>query len=428
MSDDIDVSHGGAIAVDPDQLRAVANALVALAPKFADAAAAIRRAQGCLVGLQSASRRVDTVALGGSAERAEALHEQCLSAGESTQLMADVYELVERRIELDGLAIQGMSPSDTLLDRIDELEESDPRVLEMEKWVIAGWEQSEVRQSPVDWTDHVTSPLIGLPFLIANVLTFASLVGSTGLGQLPPGTRLSGSGGPVSLTPVPRIEPVGPPNTVAEALRRFPEAPGAQIKVEKYTMPDGTKQFVLYEKGTQLTLDEDEPFDPVTSNEDLYVEREESASYVATVEALKAAGAKPGDEVQIYAFSQGAMNASYLAMQSVFDVSVVVTAGSPTVSALRDDQLSIQLGDIRDPVYRLGGGGIPGGIGAPDSIVVTKESDGFPGIVHSLDHYIEMADQLAGAEDVRMEAWRDKAKELKTAVSIESTEYVAKRE
>src|SRR5690606_8076043 len=116
-------------------------------------------------------------------------------------------------------------------------------------------------------------------------------VGATGLGRLPPGATLSGSGVPVSVTPVPGRAPVGPPGTMAEAFRRFPDSDGAQIRVEKYVMPDGSKKFILYEKGTQINADSDEAFDLVESNRDLYVDRKESASYAATIAALEAAGA-----------------------------------------------------------------------------------------------------------------------------------------
>ncbi|MGO2746957.1 hypothetical protein [Microbacterium sp.] len=433
MSDELEITHGGAIAVDSDALRGVADALAVLAPRFADAASAIRRAHGCLLALPMASMRVDTVALWGSVDRVDALHEECRVAGENTRLMADVYELVEHRAELAALAIQERPPSNALLDRIAELEASDPRVVEMETWLLAGWEKrrTEGLHAQFDlgafWVTPEAGPNMGL-------LLGAAALGAAGVGRLPPYAALSGRGDPVSVTPVRTTAPIGPPNSIAEALRRFPGESGAQIKVEKYAMADGSNRFVLYSKGTQpkSLIDWNEPFD-MKSNLELYT-GQESASYVATVDALRAAGAQAGDEVQIYAHSQAAMNAAYLASGSEFDVTVQVTAGSPVQPTLDDDQLLIELRHTDDMVNSLAGGGPPAGTGSADSLVVTRVGDPEPHIhdvwlhPHMMESYTETAELLDASDDVRLEAWRDKARELTDAVSIESTEYVARRD
>ncbi|WP_300267162.1 hypothetical protein [Microbacterium sp.] len=424
MSDDINITHGGAIEVDPEALRAVANGIRRLAPKYADAVTAIRSAYWVIINEPGFSSRVDTVALSAGGDRVQALHDECVETAENTLLMADVYELVERKVELAGLAVQGQAAPDSLLDRITELEESDPRVTVMEQLLIAHWKQGEAHQLLPDEFPYMGS-LWG-----AVLLGLTTLVGKTRLGVLPPGTKLSGSGGPVSVTPGRVAAPAGPPNGLAEALRRFPDGDGAQLKVEKYTMADGSKKFVVYSKGTQLTLDRDEPFDPVRSNGDLYLERTESASYAAMEEALKAAGAEPGDEVHIYAHSQAAMNAGYFATQSEFDVPVVVTAGSPTTFAVGDDQLLIQLLHDDDFVTRLAGGGLPSGTGAPESVIISRDADplDWPGGEHQMENYVETAEIADESGDVRLEAWHDKTGKLSEAVSVESTEYVARRE
>src|SRR5690606_1955854 len=198
-------------------------------------------------------------------------------------------------------------------------------------------------------------------------------------------------------------------------------------KVEKYTMPNGANRFVLYSRGTQ-SLDPNEPFD-MTSNIELYT-GDESASYAATVEALEAAGARPGDEVDVYAHSQGAMNAAYLSSQSEFDVRVQVTAGSPVHPTVPEDQLLIELRHTDDVVSSLAGGGSPGGTGAPDSLVITRDGDPFDiGVpAHLMGSYTQTAEMVDASGDVRLEALRDRWRELNDAVTIESTEYVARRE
>lgn len=431
MSGEIEVTHGGAIAVDPEALRAVAGGLAALATKYADAASAARRAHGFVAAMPDAAGIVDSTALRGSADRAEALHEECRTAGEGTALMADAYELVERRVELDALAIQGKAVPDALLDRIDELEASDPRVAEMRVWLLAGWEKGRFEgldnQFALKWQG------VGTRFDTGVLFAFASMLGAAGVGRVAPGARLSGDGGAVSLTAVRSTSPVGPPGTLPEALRRFPSTGDAQIKVEKYTMPDGSRKYVLYEKGTQTGgFGGNNPFD-MKSNLELYSGKE-SASYVATVEALKESGAEAGDEVHVYGHSQGAMNAGYLATQSDFDVTTLVTAGSPTQMTLREEQLSIAFRHTDDLVNSLAGGGLPSGSGSADSIVVSRVGDAPPALhdlwlhPHFEDRYIETAELLEESGDVRVEAWREKQRELSEAVSIESTEYVAERE
>lgn len=425
MSSDLEITHGGAITVDPDALRVVADALVALAPSFADAASAVRRAHGFLMGMPSGLARVDTSALWASADRAGALHEECRTAGENTRLMADVYELVERRAELDALAIQGKAVPAALYDRISELEASDPRVIEMETWLIAEWKKG--RFEGLD--QQLDLKGLGMGPSVAVLLAAGAAIGAKGFGRLPPNASLSGTAGPVSVAPARSSSPITPPGSLAEALRRIPDKSPGQITVEKYTMGDGSRRFVVYAEGTQsVAYGGEEPFD-MKSNWELY-NRRESESYAATIGALEASGAQPGDEVHVYAHSQSAMNAAYLSADSAYDVTVMVTAGSPVHLAAGEDQLVIELRHTDDIVSALAGGGLPGGTGAADSVVVTRDGSpidlGLP--AHMLGNYIETAEMADVSGDVRLEAWREKARELTEAVSIESTEYVAKRE
>jgi hypothetical protein len=428
MSDAVDITHGGAIAVDPEALRAVAAAMGRAAPRFADAAVAMSNAHRFIVATPDLSSQVDTVALLASAQRAEALHHECQTASSNTLLMADVYELVELRAQLAALAIQDAAPALALHARIAQLEVSDPRVTEMEKWLLAGWKEKrfEGLDGQFDAGPMGTGP--GAVPDLGTMLGLVAMIASTGTGRLAPNATLSGSGGPVSVTPVKTGTQIAPPTSLAEALRRFPTAPDAQLKVEKYTMPNGANRFVLYAKGTQPSLDPKEPFD-LESNVDLYT-GQESASYVATVEALEAAGAQPGDEVHVYAHSQSAMNAAYLSSQSEFDVTVQVTAGSPVHPTVGEGQLLIELRHTDDAVSSLAGGGSPGGTGSPDSLVVTRDSGPFDVLLpaHLMDGYTRTAEMVDASGDVRVDAWLDKARELDEAVAIESTEYVARRQ
>lgn len=423
MSSTIDITHGGAIAVDPDALRAVARGMDAVAPQFATAAEAARRAWRRLGELSGAGRSVGMDALLTSADRADALEQECASAAANTLLMADVYELVELRTQLAGLEIQNGADAASLNARIAALEASDPRVSEMEQWLLAEWKEG--RYAGLDGPSFDPTGLGGLGAFFAG----AAFLGSRRYGMLRPGATLSGTAAPVTVTPVRTQTPPAPPASLADALRRIPSGGTGQITVEKYTMPDGSKRFMLYADGTRsVTYGGDEPFDS-ESNLQLYI-GQESSSYLATVEALEAAGAAPGDRVDVVAYSQSAMTGAYLATQSEFDVQLQITAGSPVHPSLESDQLLVELRSTDDPVSALAGGGAPGGSGSPDSMVISRESD--PGLSplkpHALDTYIETAELAAESGDVRLDAVDDVWRELTDADTIEQTEYYAQRD
>ncbi len=425
MSDDVDITHGGVIAVDPAALRAVANAINRLAPRFADAAASVRTAHAVIVNEPGFSSRTDTVALWASGTRADTLSDECLLAAENTLLMADAYELVDLRAQLAALAIQDAAGAAALNARIAELEASDERLPVMADYLVAGWEEG--RYEGLDEQMDLRG-IVGA-WGLAPLISAAAVVGTVGgMGVIAPGTKLSGTADPVSVTPLKTSSPVGPPNNLAEAFRRFPTTDGAQLRIERYTMADGSSRFMVYAKGTQSGYyGAGNPFD-MKSNLELYT-KQQSASYQGTVDALEAAGAQPGDRVDVYAHSQSGIIASHLAMESEFEVKVVALAGSPTEPTLGDDQLLIQIAHTDDPVRALAGGGAPNGTGSPDSIVATRE--GSPGRqleditldAHQLETYIETAEMMDQSGDPRMDAAQQSWRELTEAVERESTEY-----
>ncbi|MGL3150090.1 hypothetical protein ACSS7Z_06970 [Microbacterium sp. A82] len=423
MSGSVTITHGGAIAVDPEALRSVSRRLLAIVPTLIEASSAARTAYGHVLNMPGVRPRVNMDALWASADRAEAMSQQCQMAAENTLLMADVYELVELKAELAALEIREGAEAEAIMARIAELERSDPRVPDMEAWLLKGWDEGRY--------EGLLEQQTGLPFLDASLLfLLASRIGSSRMGVLRPGATLSGDAAPVTVTPVNTSSPIAPPTSLAEAFRRFPETKEAQFKVEKYTMVDGEERFVLYAEGTSALMGGN-PLD-MKSNVELYFGNE-SASHQASLDVLAAAGAKAGDRVDVYAHSQGAINAAYLATQSEFDVRVQVTAGSPVHPALEENQLLIELRHTDDLVSALAGGGGPGGTGSPDSFVASRIGD--PAYhphdllmkTHYLDTYIETAEMVDASGDVRLDAIRENWRELNQAVSIESTEYVTSR-
>lgn len=424
MSDDLDISHGGAIAVDTQVLRDVGVRIGTVASHFADAQASIRRAHGIIVDAPGFSAAVDTVALWASGDGAGQLQGRCEEASVGTLLMADAYELVELRAQAEALALTDAAAADALYSRIERLEASDDRLGGMADMLVAGWK---------DGRYEGLASQFDLGGVMAPLFVSGGLLGSTlGLGKVHPGSTLSGRADPVTVRPVATSSPVGTPASLADAFRRLPEAPGAQIRVDRLTMSDGSTQFIAYIKGTQSPFfGAGDPWD-MKSNAELYAGKT-SASYQATLDALAAAGARPGDRVDLFAHSQAGMIASHLAMESEFEVQVMVTAGSPTEPTLREDQLLVQLVHSDDIVSSLAGGGSPGGTGSPDSFTVTREGDSSDGVqdvwvdTHWMHSYIETAEMVDASDDPRAVALDDYWKLLDEAEVIESTEYRAER-
>lgn len=424
MSDDLDIRHGGAIAVDTDALRDVGQWLSLLASELADARSAAARAHSLIADAGSFGGQVDLVALSASAERIGALRERADDTSAGILLMADAYEVVELRAEAEALRLVDGASADAVQARLDRLLASDARLGAMSDWLIAGWKDERF-----DGLDRQ----FDLGGLSGALLTgTASIALLAGLGTLRPGATLTGTADPVSVTPVRTRTPDGPPTGVVGALTRLPTASGAQLKVERYTLPDGTRQFIAYVKGSQsVAFGGSQPWD-MRSNVQLY-NGETSASYQATLDALEAAGAEPGDRVDVVAHSQGAIIGAHLAMESGYDVGVLITAGSPVEPPLDDDQLLIQLRHTDDVVSSLAGGGSPQGTGAPESFTAQRIGDpaiGWQDVTlapHEMKAYLETAAMVDDSGDVRLAALDERWAALGDAVEVTSTEFRAER-
>lgn len=261
----------------------------------------------------------------------------------------------------------------------------------------------------------------------------AAVTGIGGLGIVPRDARLTGGTPVVTLVPVAPAPASAAPAGLAAAAERIPHDSDARVRIEKYTMPDGTKQFAVYVAGMRSAeLGGDDPWDGL-SNIELYAGRR-SASYEATVEALAAAGAQPGDVVHAFGHSQGAMVASRLALENGYDTRTLVTFGSPIDADVGPGTLSVSVRHTDDPVVALAGGGHMGSVGGEGSMVVEREAHPrvgpedvlAPG--HDLAGYTGTAALVDASSDPRVEAVRDVFTDLRHASEIEVLEFAAKRE
>lgn len=418
------IDHGGAISVDPDALRTIARRIDLAATRCEVAAESLASAHRIIVDTPGFTEYVDTVALWAAGHGASRLFEECLETAESTMLMADAYEYVELKAQADALALTDAAAAHDLRLRMAEMAAADGRVPELAEKLVHEWEQRRFGGlEPPYPANMIFGPLVWAAALLGASPRF---------GTVRPGSTLSGKADAVTIAPVATSSPKAPPTSLAGSLNRMPSASGAQVAVEKYSYADGRTKFVAYIVGTQTaSMGGTQPWD-MKSNRELYT-GSASASYQATVDALTAAGAQPGDEVDVVSHSQAGMIAAYLSTASEFEVKVQIAAGSPTQVMGGEGQTVVGLTHTDDPVAALSGGGLPGGAGAPDSFTVTREADPDAGPdytvlgAHGLDAYIETAEMADASDDPRVEELGEFWDELSKAETIERTEYRAER-
>lgn len=431
MSDDLDIRGGGAVAVDTGSLRDASAAFALLAAELDEIAAAVAAA-GRVLWDASTSIWGPAEAVEHARRLVAATVDQGNDIVHELRFAADVYELIELRAERAVAAAASDPDRVAQLDaRIAGLLRADPdveRSARLETFAHgAFWPTELARQAPgaLSWL----APGFGS---VAAPLTWTVLQGiaATRAGSVASTARLTGAPKPVTVAALSRPVPAHAPVSLADAAARMP-AGQSRIRVERYEMTDGSRQFAVYVTGTRtIAPGTTEAFD-MASNVELY-SGERSASYDATLAALRDAGAHPGDVVHAFGHSQGAMVTAHLAVESVYETATLVSFGSPVEADVDTETLSVTLRHRDDPVTALAGGG-SAPVGAPGSFVAERTADpaggvhdfGIPG--HGIDTYIRTAQLLDDSADPRMDAVRQVFAELGTAASVEAIEYAAAR-
>jgi hypothetical protein len=447
VSDDLDIRGGGAVAVDTATLRAAADRFVEVAAELVQIGALMTTAGNVLFGaahetwvisstIQSTGARVF------DAQRAaEALARDLSSA-------AAVYETIELRAERDIAASAGdLVAERRLRRRLAGLAADYPDAAAAADAEVAAhgmrWPFELSRQAPgaLWWITPGAVAMAG-----PAVWGLQRAVGSAGAGTISRTARLRGPAQPVLVAP---IEPVVPPmiaspaagatsappsapTSLAAAASRIPGGGDSRIRVERYAMPDGSRQFAVYVAGTQTMVPQgDDPFD-MRANVELYTGAR-SASYDATLEALALSGAERGDVVHAFGHSQGGMIVEHLALEGGFETRTAVTFGSPVQADLGSGTLSVALRHRDDPITAFAGGGHAGTVGAPGSFIAERVADPIGGLhdwrlpAHGIDGYAQTAAMLDESADPRMNPVRAVLDELATAESVEIVEYSAER-
>lgn len=441
MSGELEITSGGAISVDPEQMRAVAERMSTVAARLSDAGESVRRAHQALASTWSGPAHVDLSALwaGGQAlvDEGDALASQAVGTGR----MADAFELADLRSRQQMLAVEHPAEADRLQERIDELVASYPDLDAMAVSIAAGWEkrsQEGMFERPLDefalgaMQQSAVASLGLLALVPLRLLTLRLGDVTDAAGSIPPGRRVAGGAPPVAVAQVSRSSVDGPATTLTQLVHRLPGGE-AQVAVDKRTHRDGSVSYVVYVDGTRsLRPTGEEPWD-MGSNWDLYAAGEQSAAYAATLEALRLAGAEPGARVDVVGYSQGAAIAGAIAMSGVYETSRVMVVGSPTVPALDADQTLIRAFHTDDPVGAgLSGGGPVGATGSAESVTISREYATHGELTSVQSHFREAYDQTLDladkSGDTRITALHESLEaEADDIVSVERSEYRATR-
>lgn len=427
----ISIRSGAVVEVDTESLRRVAVTLSARVREVSDLLPRVAAVSELAIELAAHATPPTAVAafeanllrsaLEGAVREGEELVEKLRSA-------AALYEAVELYVERDAAAAAGdASRLDHIDRRLGRLSAQDPRAVLAGRLALDGARSGH--------GDLYAQSFLGLHFLgpaspwLAVPLVFG-LADLLRLGPIPAGARLTGAEAPVRVRPV-ASGPGAAPAGLAAAAERIPSGDGAQLRVERYAMPDGTRQFAVYVTGTRSGGGGEQPFD-MRSNLSLY-SGERSASYAAVTAALRDAGARQGDAVHAFGHSQGAMVLERLALEGHYDTRTLVSFGSPVQADVGSQTLSVSVRHTDDPVAALQSGGHATGVGAPGSFVVERLGDPAPGLhdltlpSHHLWVYVETAAMVDASADPRVEGVRDVFAHLSEAESVESTDYEAER-
>ncbi|WP_375385997.1 hypothetical protein [uncultured Microbacterium sp.] len=439
MSDDLDIRSGGLVAVDPESLRAAAERYERAGGDLARIEDLVRSVVMLLGGIApvASSGFVPDSGYTASAlaNRTDAASAAARSLAERLRFAAAVYEIVELRTTagFDGSA--GAARQAEISARISALSGAYPWAGALATMREGGWRVAW----PIDlavqgigaWPVHALAG--GAPFMPAATLALGLGVAAAGAGTIPSGARLTPASTHARVTALAPPAPAAAPASLAEVAARIPGgSSSARVRVERYTMADGSRQFAVYVAGTQaIAAGSRDPFD-MTSNVELYTGKE-SASYEATVKALQRAGAEPGDVVHAFGHSQGAMITAHLALEGGYDTSTLVSFGSPVEADVGAETLSVSLRHTDDPVAFLEGGGNPQGVGGPGSFVAERLADPALGPhdvtlpAHGIAGYTETARMLDASADPRMAPVRELFDQLGAAASVDVVEYSATR-
>ncbi|WP_460775284.1 hypothetical protein [Microbacterium sp. GXF7504] len=421
---DVVIGSGGAIAVDPEDLRRLADDLAVAAAPLADAETGLTRAAALLHDAPAADGCASVARAAASLRAAAAGADRLVGA---VRTSAAAYELVELRIARDAAdARGGRTVVDHLDARIAALLREHPDAAGLASDAL-----TEARRTG-EPAIHQLLLLGGMLPLLANAAWLAAAIATlraTGIGRIPRGARIGPTvpAPPLATVPPSTTVPAGPPADLAAAVARIPTGGDSRVRVERYDLPDGTRAFAVYVAGTQAFIDRFEWMD-MPANAQLFTGHD-AESLAAVRAALAAAGAEPGDELYAFGHSQGGMIVDALAADGTYRTEVLGTVGAPTSYDAGSDTFSVEVRHDDDPIAALAAGGHAQRVGAQGSFVAARTVDPMVGVrdlaleAHHLERYVETAALVDASGDDRPVRLRERLAVLATAGTVTVTEY-----
>ena len=171
------------------------------------------------------------------------------------------------------------------------------------------------------------------------------------------------------------------------------------ISIQRVEHADGRVSWVVYVPGTtDWTVGDGEPQDLLTNLEAVGGTPTDMESGVVT--AMRQAGIQPGEEVALYGHSQGGITVSNIAadpaIQERYNITTVLTAGSPTAGAdIPDDVHALHLENAGDAVPGLDAAATPTGPHRQVAMLDTHQmsTNGYP---HASSAYAQATEGLEG--------------------------------
>lgn len=365
MGDDLTISGGGSTAVATDQLFASAQLLHRLALEATTLSVelgAIERANGLIGGRAPASAARAEFDIDRAKLVLDEVEVESRRVGLALSDAAEAYGFIERFVSSLGTQLAGEGAA--LAGAVVAASGFGPLVGVGVRLAVRGLVDSHVFEGdpvsashgPYEHNELLNNPLTaaavraaamsiddgvmtasGIPYPVARLLD--GVMGAGGLAFA--SAALMGAGASVGLLTETSVRQVaeqsravsGPPNGFAERLERVPDPAtngGAQVVVDRYTMPDGVDRYDVYIGGTVTFSPEatTQPWD-MTSNI-ANARGPGSGSYDAVVQAMRAAGVDDSSPVQLTGYSQGGGTAARLAASGEFTVVGLTTFGGPT--------------------------------------------------------------------------------------------------
>ncbi|WP_347755051.1 hypothetical protein [Agrococcus sp. ProA11] len=189
----------------------------------------------------------------------------------------------------------------------------------------------------IESTDEAMAGLLGVPLPVAaalesaigddEVLGVVALTAATGTGLATGGARVRA----VFTRPVP---PPAEPITDPVAAMRVIIEQDDQVTIHEHRMPDGSRRFQVFVRGTQTVApDPSSGLDMRANLENTGADERLHGSDAAVAEAMRQAGIRPGDAVDLFGFSQGASAVANVAASGEFDVETALLVGGPVAAA-----------------------------------------------------------------------------------------------